>query len=80
MSEKDNLHLPSGVKAYLNQKAPGLRVLKLCAIGSWAGLERKRGYGLYFDVVYMDNDFIVHFVGDRRFKLSTMKQASSGRL
>ena len=47
VSEKDNLHLPSGVKACLNQKAPGFRVLKLCAIGSWAGLERKRGYGLY---------------------------------
>ena len=80
VSEKDNLHLPSGVKACLNQKAPGFRVLKLCAIGSWAGLERKRGHGLYFDGVYMDNDFIVHFAGDRRFKLSTMKQALSGRL
>ena len=80
VSEKDNLHLPSGVKACLNQKAPGFRILKLCAMGSWAGLERKRGYGLYFDGVYMDNDFIVHFAGDGRFKLSTMKQALSGRL
>lgn len=80
VEEKDNFHLPSGVKACLNQKAPGFRVLKLCAIGSWAGLERKRGHGLYFDGVYMNNDFIIHFAGDRRLKLSSMKQALLGKL
>ena len=80
VSEKDDLHLPSGVKACLDQKAPGFRVLKLCAMGSWAGLEWKRGHGLYLDGVYMDNDFIVHFPGDRRLKLGAMKQALSGRL
>lgn len=80
VSEKDNLYLPSGVKACLDRKAPGFRVLKLCAIGSWVGLERKHGHGLYFEGVYMENDFIVHFAGDRRLKLSAMKQALSGRL
>ena len=53
------------------------RMPLLCEIGSWVGLERKRGHGLYFDGVYMDNDFIVHFAGDRSLKLGAMKQALS---
>ena len=80
VSEKDNLRLPSGVKACLDRKAPGFRILKLCAMGSWAGLEWKRHHGLYFDGVYMHDDFIIHFPGDRRVKLSAMKQALFGRL
>lgn len=80
VSESVNLKLPSGVKACLDKKAPGFRLLKLCAIGSWAGLERKRGQGLYFDGVYMEGDFIIHFPGDRSAKLGLMKQALSGKI
>ena len=80
VSERVNLYLPSGVKACLDKKAPGFRLLKLCAIGSWAGLERKRGQGLYFEGVYMEGDFIIHFPGDRRAKLGLMKQALSGNI
>lgn len=80
VSESVNLHLPSGVKACLDKKAPSFRLLRLCAIGSWAGLERKRGHGLYFEGVYMAGDFIIHFPGDRRAKLGFMKQALSGKI
>lgn len=78
VNEVDNLRLPSGVKACLDKKAKGFRLLKLCALGSWAGLERKRGQGLYFPGVYMNGDFIIHFPGDRRAKLGLMKRALSG--
>lgn len=80
VTEPDNLRLPSGVKACLDKRAPGIRLVKLCAMGSWAGLERKRGHGLYFDGVYMNNDFIIHFPGDRRAKLGLMKKAMSGKI
>ena len=77
VSERDNLRLPSGVKACLDKKALGFRILKLCAFGSWAGLEWKRGHGYYFDGVYMDGDFIIHFPGDRSAKLGLMRKALS---
>ena len=80
VGERDNLRLPSGIKACLHQKAPGFRILRLCAMGSWAGLEWKHGHGYYFDGVYMNGDFIIHFPGDRRVKLSLMKWVLSGRL
>ena len=80
VSESENLRLPSGVKACLDKKAPGIRLLRLCAMGSWAGLEWKRGYGYYFDGVYMHGDFIIHFPGDRSAKLGLMKKALTGRM
>ena len=78
--EKENLHLTSGVKACLDKSAPGFRILRLCAMGSWGGLEWKRGHGLYFEGVYMHEDFVIHFPGDRRVKADLMKQALSSRI
>ena len=52
--QKDNYNHPSGIKACLDKKAPGFRILRLCAMGSWGGLEWKPGHGFYFDDVYMN--------------------------
>jgi len=59
-------------QSVLGSKAPGFHVLKLCAMGSWGGLEWKRGHSFYF---YMYGDFIVHFAGSSVPKLPQMKCA-----
>ena len=80
VKEQVNLQHPSGVKACLDQRAPGFRVLKLCAMGSWGGLEWKRGHGFYFQGFYMYGDFIVHFAGSSVPKLPQMKRAQQNSL
>jgi len=74
VKEQVNLQHP---KACLDQRAPCFCVLKLCAMGSWGGLEWKRGYGFYF---YMYGDFIVHFAGSSVPKLPQMKCAQQNSL
>ena len=80
VSEPDDLGHPSGVKACLDRKARHFRVLKLCAMGSWGGLEWRRWHGYYFQGFYMYGDFIVHFAGDRKYKLPMMRLAEEGGL
>lgn len=75
--EELDLSHPSGIRACLNKTAPGFRVLRLCAMGSWSGLEWKCSHGYYFQGVYMYGDFIVHFAGnDKETKLRLMEKMS----
>lgn len=72
--ERVDLTHPSGVKACIGKKAPRFNLLRLCAIGSWGGLEWKHGHGYYLDGFYMYGDLIVHFAGNNRnTKLKLMR-------
>ena len=81
LTEEEDYKHPSGVKACIDRKAPGFHMLKLCAMGSWGGLEWKHGHGYYLEGFYMYGDFIVHFAGnDKPTKVRLMKLAEDNGL